>query len=139
MPQIAQLKEKSRLLDQNIRSLESTGKIPKPKYLLGLDDYPDLKLEYTRLFLDLEVQKQIYELLYPEYEKARIEEHKDLPTLQVIDKAAPAGFRAKPKRAMLCVTNFLLAVILSVFLSFVFEFIAHRKEKAIRLRDSLLS
>ena len=52
----------------------------------------------------------------PEYEQAKIEEVKDLPTIEIIDKAIPAGKRNKPQRAKICVLSFFLALILSSFI-----------------------
>jgi tyrosine-protein kinase Etk/Wzc len=139
MPQVAQLRETSKILDRKIKEMENSGAVPKPRYLIGLDDYSDLKYQYTRLYLDLEVQKQVYAMLYPEYERAKIEEHKDIPTLQILDRARPAGFRVKPKRALLCVTNFILALFAAACLSICHEYLLRKKDKARLIRDSLIS
>ena len=52
------------------------------------------------------------EFLLPQYEQAKIQEAKDTPTVQVLDKAVPPDLRAKPKRAIM--------VIMVGFISFLF-------------------
>ena len=53
--------------------------------------------------------------MFPQYEQAKIEEVKDLPTIEIIDKAVPAGKRSKPKRAKFCILSFFISLFLSSF------------------------
>ncbi|MCD4704638.1 hypothetical protein K8R66_01025, partial [bacterium] len=101
----------------------NSGKL-KPKYILSIDDIPDISLQYSQIILNLEIQQKIYEYLYPQYEAAKIDELKDLPTIEVIDKAVPAGKRSKPKRARFCVVAFILGIFISsliVIIKFLLE------------------
>jgi len=127
---VEKLREQKKILDEQIARMETDHGELKPEYILSLNKYPNLQYQYGRLVLELEVQQKIYEFLYPQYEQARIEELKDMPTLEVIDKAKMAGKRTRPKRAQLCVTNFVLALVGSIILAFVMEYVQHHEEKA---------
>jgi len=71
---------------------------------------------YAELKTELAIQKKVYEFLYPQYESAKIEELKDLPTIEIIDRAVLAGMRSKPRRARLCIIAFIMAIISSSIL-----------------------
>lgn len=115
-------------IEHEIMKLENLSSIENG-YSLKLDSLPRIAVEYGELFLDLEIQKKVYEYLYPQYEQAKIEEVKDLPTIEVIDKAIPAGLRSYPKRARICITNFIVALIFAIFISFIIEFFQNNKER----------
>jgi capsule polysaccharide export protein KpsE/RkpR len=118
---IENLEIRNDILNNKIKEIErNSGKL-KPKYILSIDDIPDISLEYTQIVLNLEIQQKIYEYLYPQYESAKIDELKDLPTIEVIDKAVPAGLRSKPKRARFCVIMFFIALLISSIYCFAYE------------------
>ena len=118
---IKNLEIRNNILNKKIKEIErDSGKL-KIEYLLSIDDIPDISLQYSQILLNLEIQQKIYEYLYPQYEAAKIDELKDLPTIEVIDKAVPAGLRSKPKRARLCIIAFLLAFVLSSTIIYTFE------------------
>jgi tyrosine-protein kinase Etk/Wzc len=79
---------------------------------------PALSLELARLLREVKIQSGIFELLTNQYEQYKIQETKDTPTIQVLDKAFPPERRSKPKRALLVG----LAGIVSLFTSVVFVF-----------------
>ncbi len=114
---------------KKIKEIEFSTEQDKIKFSLNLEEIPDLELQLSKLLIAFEIQKKLYTYLYPEYEEARIEEVKDLPTIEIIDKAVPAGLRSYPRRARMCVTNFIVAFILSIFLSFVIEYFQNNKER----------
>jgi uncharacterized protein involved in exopolysaccharide biosynthesis len=81
-------------------------------------EVPKLGLELARLTRDLKIQEAIFELLSSQYEQAKIQEAKDTPTIQVLDRAVPPEKRSRPKRAMMVI----LAGIASLFVGIVFTF-----------------
>lgn len=123
---------------QKIEQLEYNEK-KDISYTLNLKDIPALSLEYTNIMLNLNVQKSIYEFLYPQFEQAKIQEVKDFPTIKIIDEAEIAGRRSKPKRAKLCITNFIVALFMSIFVAFLIDFIQSKKEKTTLLKDTLFN
>ncbi len=80
---------------------------------LPLNDLPDLGLQYIRLYREVVLQETIMEFLLPQYEQAKIQEVKDTPSLQVLDKAVTPIRKHRPKRAIIVVFFSFLSVILS--------------------------
>lgn len=111
-PRVLQLlkmkNELNRLLD------EMTTQGDDNKVLLAFQEIPDLGLEYTRLYREVELQSKIMEFLLPQYEQARMEETKNIPSLQVIDQPYVALNKAKPQRSLIVIATTIMAFILSV-------------------------
>ena len=63
---------------------------------------------------------------------AKIEEIKDLPTIQVISKAVPRGYRKSPKRAVVCIVSFLFAIFISSGLVVIKELMPNESKQKIR-------
>lgn len=91
------------------------------RYILNMDDIPDITIEYANLLMLSEIQTKIYEFLLPQYEQAKLQELKDLPTIDIIDKAVPAGIRTKPKRAQICIVAFFISLFFSSLLSYSYD------------------
>lgn len=75
---------------------------------------PQTGLRSLRLYRDVLIQEKIVEYLYPLFEKARIDEHRDIPAILVLDKAVPPERKSSPKRSII--------VLLSVVGAFIFMF-----------------
>lgn len=80
---------------------------------LPLDDIPVLGLQYARLLREVMIQQKITEFILPQYEQAKIQEAKDTPTVQILDKAVLPIKRAKPKRAFFVIFWAFLSIIIS--------------------------
>ena len=93
---------------------------PESKTVLDVpfSEVPALSLKLARLTREVKIQEGIFELLTQQYEQYKIQETKDTPTLQVLDRAVPPERRARPRRALLVV----LSGILSLFVSMTFIF-----------------
>ncbi len=84
---------------------------------------PELSLEYARLLRELKVQEAIYELLTQQYEQAKIMEAKDTPSVQFLDRASPPEKKSFPRRGKIIMLFFAISLLLSIFLSFLLEYI----------------
>ncbi len=133
-PVLDNLMTKNQILKKQISNLEVDNSATDYQYFLSLRNVPKYALDYASLSMSLEIQKQLYSFLYPQYEQARIEEIKDLPSLEIIDHATPAGLRSKPKRAQLCIIAFLLAFLISSFLAYTMHMIKH-SEASLKIRE----
>ena len=71
------------------------------RLFIPLNEAPDLGLNYIRHYREVSLQQKILEFLLPQYEQAKIQEAKDTPTVQVLDKAVTPVKRKKPKRRLL--------------------------------------
>ena len=93
---------------------------------MGADASPDGKmtqsgLEYIQKFRDVKFNQTLLELLYKQFELAKIDEAKDYPLIQVLDKAMLPEKKSKPKRALIVILSTMAAFFLSVFYAFVKE------------------
>jgi uncharacterized protein involved in exopolysaccharide biosynthesis len=79
-----------------------------------LAKFPEMGLQSYRLFRDILIQQKILEFLIPMYEQARLEEHKDVPVVVVLDRAVPAERKAKPKRLLIMGASTLSALFLAI-------------------------
>lgn len=69
----------------------------------SFDKLAELGLELTRRLRRVKTEEAVYRLLVEEYQKSRIEEARDTPTVQVLDTASPPETRSRPKRKMLII------------------------------------
>ena len=72
---------------------------------------PRAGVEIMRLWRDVKVQEQVFELLTAQLEEARIRETRDAPTVQVLDPAKVPLHKSRPKRAHVVIAGFLLGVL----------------------------
>ena len=82
--------------------------------MINFDNFPVLGMENARLIRELTIQNTLLELLLPQYETARLEESKNIPTLQVIDEPKVAINKTKPIRSLIVIASVIMAVLLSI-------------------------
>ncbi|MCF7813683.1 MAG: hypothetical protein K9N40_04305 [Candidatus Cloacimonetes bacterium] len=116
-------------IDKKIKGLESGSDY---KYMLGMENVPELANSYSSLYSQLEINKTLYEFIFPQLESARLEELKDLPSLEIIDEGNIAGYRSKPKRARFCIIMFLSAIIISSTLVIISQYTSDEQKVKIR-------
>ena len=80
---------------------------------VSMGSFPDLAMRSARLMREVEVQGKLLEILVPQYEQARMEESKNIPTLQVIDEPKVPLNKAKPKRMLIVLGAVFMAAIFS--------------------------
>jgi len=95
--------------------------IPNIEFSVSFNSLPSLGLENARLIREVKMQSTIQEILIPQYEQAKLEETKNIPTLQLIDKPKVAINKAKPKRALIVIG----ATLMSILVSFTFVYADH--------------
>jgi len=67
-----------------------------------------------RLLRDVKYQEVLFELLAKQYELARVDESKEAPLVQVMDRAAPPERRSRPKRVQIVLSTFAVALLTSI-------------------------
>ena len=83
----------------------------------GFSEVPSLSVELGRLSREVEIQNTLFTFLIQQYEEAKIQEAKDTPTVQVLDRAVVPDKKYKPKRAILVIFySFLSIVITSLYI-----------------------
>ena len=101
------------LLSSNNATGEATSNESSENIWVSMGSFPDLAMRSARLMREVEVQGKLLEILVPQYEQARMEESKNIPTLQVIDEPKVPLNKAKPKRMLIVLGAVFMAVIFS--------------------------
>jgi len=128
-PVLKDLILKKEALESQIKTLENSGKTPKPEYLLDIDKIPQISSQYAQIKMNLEIYKAVYEFIYPQYEAARLSELKDMPTLEILDHPRLAGRRDKPKRALICAISTLLGLLAAVMIALIKEIVIKNQDR----------
>jgi uncharacterized protein involved in exopolysaccharide biosynthesis len=75
-----------------------------------LQEVPETGIASLRLLRDLKTMEALRTLLTAQYEQARIQEVRDVPTLEALDVATPPERRSRPQRALLVLTGLMLGI-----------------------------
>jgi tyrosine-protein kinase Etk/Wzc len=106
-------------------------------YFPTLDIVAEVGLELVRLMRRVQVEEKVQELLIGEYEKARIEEARDTPTVQVLDPAVTPEKKSRPKRKVLAIVGGLVGIGWSALLVLFLATWKQETENAATLRSLL--
>lgn len=117
---VKNLETKQNVILKQIRKFE-TGNDNLINYMVPLDSIPNISQQYLLLKIRSEILKQTYDTIYPQLELAKLRELRDTPTIQIIDKAIPAGLRTWPKRGMMCAVTFIISAIMLAILAIIIE------------------
>ncbi len=136
-PLLADLETQRNALSKQIREMENKETSLKPEYLLSLSSIPSIGQQLAQLNLSLDIAQKLYQSLYPQYEEAKLEELRDVPTLELLDTPREAGLRARPRRAMICIVAVFFAFFLGTVLAIIKETIINSRERIDVLRETL--
>lgn len=110
------------LLRKRVLELKNSDKLSSvSNVLFPFKLMPDIAIQYLRLYREIELQQTIMEFILPLYEQAKVEEQKSIPTVMLLDKAAPAQLKHSPKRAFIILGFIFFAIFIFVPLIFWFE------------------
>lgn len=90
-------------------------------------------LESIQILRDVKYHQMLYELLSKQYEISRLDEAKDSAVVQVLDAAIEPERKIKPKRALIVILSFILALFAALCWAFVLE----TKRKILAVPESL--
>ena len=136
-PIVQELANKKRILTEKIKDLEDSKSPLTPDYILQIDKIPDLNLQLAQLMINIEIKKKVIEYIYPQFELAKLEELKDMPSFEVIDQPQEAGMRSKPKRAILVIVLTMAAFILACTVALIREGLRLNEDKVNAIRKVL--
>ena len=108
-----------------------------------LDKTPNTSLHYLDALRNLKYQESIYQVLAKQFEVAKLDEAKDSPLIQVLDKATVPEKKSKPKRSLIVILTTLVAFFLAVIWAFVSESMFRAKqqpeqaERLVKLQSAL--
>jgi len=107
---IAQLESKHQALLQGIHQLEEK-----------FSNYPTVGVDYLRKSRQLKVLESLYTMLSASYEQAKLDEAKEAPNFQVLDRAVVPDQKAGPRRSRNLMLGLLLGALLGISAAFFFE------------------
>lgn len=125
-PDIQRAEEELRGLREQLTKLEVKGSGHNPDPLMSTGRIPGVGTEYIRKLREFKYNEALYELLLKQYAGAKLDESRDAPIIQIIEKAMPPEKRIKPKRRQMVMIATFVGFFLSVFAAFFMEY----KEKA---------
>ena len=135
-PQVVQLKRQIEEMRRQLGQMEygkglevmtpiGNGEQDRPEFHVPFAKVPALGMELIRLMRDVKIQETVYQLLTAQYEQAKIAEAKDMPTVQLLDRAVPAQRKSKPITTL----NMAIAAVLSLFIGVVLAFFLEHLER----------
>jgi len=125
-PDIQRLEEEIKGLREQMGRLEAKSGGRNPGPVVSTGRIPSLGTEYIRKMREFKYNETLYELLLKQYAGAKLDESRDAPIIQIIEKAIPPEKRLKPKRMLMVMIAMVTGFFLSVFAAFFMEY----KEKA---------
>lgn len=126
--------QKRTFFDQQLR--QAKDKLTDAE--LVLDKTPNTSLKYLDALRNLKYQEALWEILAKQFEMAKLDEAKDFPLIQVLDKATPPEKKSKPKRSLIVMLATLVAFFLAVIWAFISEALARSgsdPEQGARLQE----
>ena len=104
-------------LQGQYRKLMGNGAPPEttdsPDAAPSMRKLPLLNYQYADLYRQTKIQDAVYEFLTQQYEMARIQEAKELPTVRVMDPATPPERKSGPFRTLIVVFSTAFGVFLA--------------------------
>lgn len=91
---------------------------------------PEVGLELARLTRDMKVQETLVTLLTQQIEQARMTEARDLPIVQVLDRAVPAERHSKPRLRLNLAIAGVTSLFVGIFLAFFLEYLRNLPRRA---------
>lgn len=101
---------------QELRNQYNKLEMGNQDYLVAFKDIPELGKELAELVREVKIQNEVYLLLQQQYFKERIQENRDLPTIEVLDEAIPPLKAAGPRLIFSTVLGGIFTFLLMSFL-----------------------
>jgi capsule polysaccharide export protein KpsE/RkpR len=110
-PRLRDLTQRRQIMLDTVRRFE-TGN-PETPFLLPLNEVTDQLIILQGKMFELDILERILQTIYPQLELARIEEINDMDRLEIIDLPSLPGLRSFPRRALICIITFFIALFFS--------------------------
>lgn len=96
-------------LKNKLVQLNQNTKTNRESLLIPFQQMPELQKDFIRRFREVEIQSKLLEFVYPMYEQAKMEEHKSIPAIMIVDPAVPPQLKYSPKRIAIIIGVILMA------------------------------
>jgi len=112
---ILALKNKLNQLNNEYKKFD----IDSDDYLIAFSDVPELGMQLSQLLRTVKIKNEVYLLLQKQYYKERIQENRDVPTIDILDEAIPPEKKVSPRLIYSTfVSSIFVLLIVSSFLIF---------------------
>jgi len=110
-PGVVRAETEIQRLQEQLRKLEDDPSQRRPGSMqTPAAKVPELALEYVRKQREVKYHETLFQLLARQYETARLDESRDAPLLQVVDKAIVPDKKSGPHRVLLLMGGMLLGL-----------------------------
>jgi tyrosine-protein kinase Etk/Wzc len=120
-PDILRAEEELKGLNGQLAKLET--KSEGGNVIVPTGDLTATGTQYARLMRDLKFNETLYELLFGQFQAAKIDEARDAAVIQVIEKAVPPEKRAWPKRGLMVILAMISGFVVSTVIAFFMEYV----------------
>lgn len=139
-PEVVRQEVEIKALRDQLRRMES--KTPEKRdgdSLMPAALVPDIGLEYARRLRDVRYHEALFELLSTQFEAAKIDEARESPLIQVVDRAVPPDRKSAPSITGYAAGGMVLGGLLGIALVVILHQIRDPRNRAkiIRLKESL--
>jgi len=110
---IAELKRKLAELRGSDMDSATAGEGTADDFGVSIAKLPALGVTYSDLYRRVKIQETVFEILTKQYELAKVEEAKEIPTIKVLDEAKLPETKSSPKRTAITLLGALLAAMLA--------------------------
>ncbi|MBN1352860.1 hypothetical protein JXJ21_25955 [candidate division KSB1 bacterium] len=101
----------------------------KKEFYIPMAQVPGVASQLAELMREVKVQETIWEMLNQQYYQAKIQEAKDTPTVEVLDRAVPPEYKSKPRRMLIVVLSVGVVLFFSIFWAFLSEYLSKLKQQ----------
>lgn len=101
----------------------------KSNIFKNMAETPALALEYYRLFREIEIQNKIFEMISIQYEQAKMQLTKEIPSFLILNRAQLPTYKYKPKRSLIVLAAVIFAFFISILYVLLVQFIAKERLK----------
>ena len=115
----------SKKLEQ-LREQYSKIELGDEDYFVAFKDVPELGRELSALVREVKIQNEVYMLLQQQYYKEKIQENRDLPTVEILDEAVPPTKKDSPRTIISTIGG---GIFIFFFISFIFVILESKKNK----------
>jgi uncharacterized protein involved in exopolysaccharide biosynthesis len=71
--------------------------IDSDDYLIAFSDVPELGMQLSKLLRTVKIKNEVFLLLQQQFYKERIQENRDVPTIDILDEAIPPERKSAPR------------------------------------------
>lgn len=128
---LASLSQMRKQLAVMTGSTGSGGGIP------SIGSAPSIGIEYLRRLREFKTQEALFEQLTKQYELSKLNEARDISSLQVLDEAVVPTLKSKPKRSQIVLLATITAFFTSIFLVFAQEYFSKLSQEDKALIDEI--